>query len=403
MSQADRIRALLDQGLTAYGLGRLEEARRAWAEVLALEPHNARALEYLRFLEDSFAPGQARQEDPQGPEERTDPGPLQPGPDAPPLASDQPTLRPRPLAQSQPPPASAEDFVPPGKPAVASATWGDLYDWGAQGAPPPPAAPAGAVPVVQPLVELSSPPPAPARAATSAISAVPTTPPAPVSVRVHAPPQSLPPLPALSAPPPPAGVRPEPPAAAPVSQHESAWTALTPPPIPAEEGAFSRPPTLDDIPPLGPAHPAPAIASPLGLVAGVPEKAGPAPDDVGALIRGARELLELDDFSGVLELVEKVLDKEPGHQEALFLREQASQELTRMFASKVGEVSRTPRVRMAEDEIIWLNLDHRAGFLLSLIDGHTTFEDILLICGLPQLEALRLLAQLIQEKVIEAE
>jgi len=74
-----------------------------------------------------------------------------------------------------------------------------------------------------------------------------------------------------------------------------------------------------------------------------------------------------------------------------------------MFASKVGEVSRTPRVRMAEDEIIWLNLDHRAGFLLSLIDGHTTFEDILLICGLPQLEALRLLAQLIQEKVIEAE
>ncbi|HOX46632.1 MAG TPA: tetratricopeptide repeat protein [Myxococcota bacterium] len=446
MGPADRIRELLDQGLAAYGLGRLDEARRAWSEALALEPGNPRAQEYLRFLEDSWSPGQEREgadyrpdvgSDPAVPDPAAAPAPAATPPAGEPakvpLASDQPTLRPRPLSKSIPPPAgppgepppaaappppAGEDFVPPSRPAVSASNWGDLYDWGADGAPPQTPAPAGAVPVVQPNIVLEPlPVPPPVRAAparpVSAISAVVSTPPPPqAEVRVATP---LPPLPSLppAAPGPVPATRPptpaqpsQPPPSAPVvaAQHSSAWTVLTPPPIPPEEeGAFTRPPTLDDIPPLGPARPDAAISSPLGLVAGAPAPAGPADDDPGALIRGARDLLELDDFSGVLELVEKVLMLAPDHQEALFLREQATQELVRMYSSKVGELGRVPRVRMAEDEIIWLNLDHRAGFVLSLIDGHTSFDDVLSICGLPSLDALRILTQLLQEKVIEVD
>lgn len=47
-----------------------------------------------------------------------------------------------------------------------------------------------------------------------------------------------------------------------------------------------------------------------------------------------------------------------------------------------------------------LNLDHRAGFLLSFIDGRSTLEDILDACGLPRIEALRTLDDLLQRRAI---
>jgi hypothetical protein len=382
MERDDRIRSLLDEGLMAYGLGRLDEARRAWLEVLALEPGNARAIEYLRFLDQNWSPNQEREVAPYRPDEGSDPTAEVTAP-----ASPAPAIRPRPLVEVVKLPApDPPAFVAPVKPQMEAAAWGDLYDWAGREASGPPPAPAGAVPAVTPAIELK-PLPAPPRA-----------PPAPS-------PPSLPPLPELTA----VGL----PAPA-VALDGPAPVQARPPPGLVVASAFSRPPTLEDIQPLGPAAPRPATpglppapaapVSALGLVAGGAAATGPEPpDDVGALIRGARELLELDDFSGVLELTDKVLLQDGTHQEALFIREQASHQLERMFASKVGELSRIPRVCMSQDEFIWLNLDHRAGFVLSLVDGRTSFEDVITVSGLAPLDAFRILAQLLQEKVIEVD
>ena len=74
-------------------------------------------------------------------------------------------------------------------------------------------------------------------------------------------------------------------------------------------------------------------------------------------------------------------------------------EMFRLARDQQALLSR--KVLMAQDDIIWLNLDNRAGFVLSLVDGELSLDEILSVCSLPQLDALRILVQLLQEKVIE--
>ncbi len=66
-----------------------------------------------------------------------------------------------------------------------------------------------------------------------------------------------------------------------------------------------------------------------------------------------------------------------------------------------GPLDHRPRVCLAPDEIVWLNLDHRAGFVLAQIDGEVSYEDIFALSGMSRLDTSRILAQLVEEKVIE--
>jgi hypothetical protein len=49
---------------------------------------------------------------------------------------------------------------------------------------------------------------------------------------------------------------------------------------------------------------------------------------------------------------------------------------------------------------MWLNLDHRAGFLLAQIDGTVNYEDLFALSGLPRLDTARILVALLQQGVI---
>jgi hypothetical protein len=136
----------------------------------------------------------------------------------------------------------------------------------------------------------------------------------------------------------------------------------------------------------------------------LPDPGAPAGEsEAGAWLRGARDLLDLDDFSGALELLDKILEKEPDHQDARQLRERAESQLLNMLSSKLGDLSQVPRVQMPEDEIIWLNYDHRAGFVLSLVDGELSYDEIISVSGLSQLECMRFLVQFLLEKVIRVD
>jgi hypothetical protein len=84
------------------------------------------------------------------------------------------------------------------------------------------------------------------------------------------------------------------------------------------------------------------------------------------------------------------------------LRDRSEQTLQTLFESKLGAMERRPRVVLKDDEIIWLNLDHRAGFVLAQIDGTVSFEDLFAVSGMSRLDTARILAQLIDEGVIKA-
>lgn len=108
----------------------------------------------------------------------------------------------------------------------------------------------------------------------------------------------------------------------------------------------------------------------------------------------------MGDFSGALEVAESILDKHPNNDEAKNVARKCREVLQDMYSSRIAGLHRVPRVVMSSDQIRWLSLDHRAGFVLSMIDGISSVDDLLDVSGMPRLDALRILCELLDAKVI---
>lgn len=123
--------------------------------------------------------------------------------------------------------------------------------------------------------------------------------------------------------------------------------------------------------------------------------------EIAALMKTVEELHSLGDFSGSLQAAEKVLAKEPSHTLAQDYLARNRKTLTHFYESKLGSVGARPRVAIRPDEILWLNIDHRGGFLLSQIDGSLSVEDLYALSGMSRMETAKILAELLADGVIE--
>lgn len=74
--------------------------------------------------------------------------------------------------------------------------------------------------------------------------------------------------------------------------------------------------------------------------------------------------------------------------------------LEAMFSDYLGSTQRVPSVALSMEVVMAKAIDPRAAFLLSRIDGMSTFEEIIDISGMAQLEALRHLAWFVADGVI---
>lgn len=136
----------------------------------------------------------------------------------------------------------------------------------------------------------------------------------------------------------------------------------------------------------------PDTFSPVG---GLPEGS-----EVESLLRGAEDLLALDDHSGAVELLRRAQSLAPENPRVEALRDRSERILMSMLEARLGDLNRMPRVRLQPDDIIWLNLDHRAGFVLAQIDGAVSFDDLFALSGMSRLDTARILAQLLDEGII---
>lgn len=119
-----------------------------------------------------------------------------------------------------------------------------------------------------------------------------------------------------------------------------------------------------------------------------------------------RQLTELKDryamgdFTGALSVAEGLLEQDADDRDAQRYAQSCRDVLTQMYSARLGSLTQRVRVAVPGDQIRWLSLDHRAGFVLSLIDGSSTVEELLDISGMNRLDALRILYTLFDQRVI---
>lgn len=149
--------------------------------------------------------------------------------------------------------------------------------------------------------------------------------------------------------------------------------------------------------------PEPESSEALDLVVGrtpassiAPSEASRAPDPLGEL----RERYALGDFSGALTIAEGILEDSPDNADVQRYAESCRDVLMQMYAARLGSLDQIPTVSVPQEQLRWLTLDHRAGFLLSHVDGVSSLEEILDISGMPHLEAMRIIYDLLQQRVI---
>jgi hypothetical protein len=136
--------------------------------------------------------------------------------------------------------------------------------------------------------------------------------------------------------------------------------------------------------------------------------APPPPDALRAMERersgdplvDMRDRHSLGDYTGALQIADQILGEHPDHAEALACAESCREVLVKMYSARIGPLDRVPVVMVARNQLRWLSLDHRAGFVLSHIDGTSSLEMILDVSGMAPLDCLRILYELVQQRVI---
>ena len=116
--------------------------------------------------------------------------------------------------------------------------------------------------------------------------------------------------------------------------------------------------------------------------------------------REMNDRMQLGDYSGALEIAEKILRGNPSNPSAKLCAETCRTVLRQMYAARVGPLERVPVVMVPRDQLRWLSIDHKAGFVLSLVDGVSSLEMIIDVSGMPELDTLRILSELAQQRII---
>jgi hypothetical protein len=162
-----------------------------------------------------------------------------------------------------------------------------------------------------------------------------------------------------------------------------------------------RAPSVPQMPAVRPPTPASVAAVVAGanaaLGAGGPEITERTIDDP---IAEMRERLSLGDYTGALEMAELLLAEDPSDAEAAECADSCRGVLEGMYAARLGPLDKVPVIVVQRAQLRWLSIDHRAGFILSLVDGSSTLEMILDVCGMPRLDAMKILQELLQKKVL---
>lgn len=165
--------------------------------------------------------------------------------------------------------------------------------------------------------------------------------------------------------------------------------------VAADLGASSVPPPIESLPSdllSEDEDEAPATATDEDLIA-----------DAGAdeAMDELRARFAAKDYLGALHVAETLQGDRLHAQEAEQIAEECRTSLTHRYVESIGSLARVPVIAVPLSVIRELPIDNRAGFVLSRIDGISSLEMILDMSGMPQLDALRIVYELIQNGALD--
>ncbi len=130
-------------------------------------------------------------------------------------------------------------------------------------------------------------------------------------------------------------------------------------------------------------------------------KPAAAPLDCDQLLNQARAHQRQGDFKTAFSELEQIFSIRPDFVDAHMFFAENGASFAPLLRAKLGNFERCPHVKLRPQEMTWKSIDHKSGFLLSQIDGSTSYDDLLVISGMSELEAMRILVHFLSEGWIE--
>ncbi|MDI3283932.1 hypothetical protein [Polyangium sp. 15x6] len=131
------------------------------------------------------------------------------------------------------------------------------------------------------------------------------------------------------------------------------------------------------------------------------ERSSPVPHvPVSERLNEVRSRYEAGDHRGALALAEVILADAPDNIGALSYAESSRQILKQKYMVRIGDMSLVPRLRASVEELA-RGLDERGRLVVASIDGVASIEDIIGGAGLPTIEVLRVVHDLLVAQKLE--
>jgi len=122
---------------------------------------------------------------------------------------------------------------------------------------------------------------------------------------------------------------------------------------------------------------------------------------VAALLDRARATADAGRRAGAVALLDLAMVEAPDNAAAQMVIHRHRDMLFDIYAGYIGDMNGVPSVARPMDELAPGELDNRAVFLLSRIDGTLSFEEVLDVAGMPRLEAYRVLCKMLLHGILE--
>ncbi len=127
----------------------------------------------------------------------------------------------------------------------------------------------------------------------------------------------------------------------------------------------------------------------------------PSPEpDLEAKLRQAKSLFKENKFELAMEMFESILQGEPDNLDVQGYYEMARSQQLKQYKSEVGDLPQIPRVAKTQPEILKLNLDNEEGFILSLIDGRLSYNDVFSLSNMDDFKTYRIICRFLRQGII---